>query len=159
MIGQAAPVADDERYELYRRYVDGWHGRAIEDGPDTAAADPREAFESFLYDSPVDTVEFTYRNPNGQLLAVGICDRSKQSLSSVYFYFDPAHARRGLGTFGALHEIAVARDAGIPFYYLGYWVRGCAAMEYKANFRPNQVLLPDGRWCDGEMKIDILAGE
>jgi arginine-tRNA-protein transferase len=77
---------------------------------------------------------------------VGICDVCNDSFSSVYFYHDPAEAKRGLGTFGALYEIEEARRMGIPHYYLGYWVDGCPTMHYKNAFRPNEVLHPDGVW-------------
>jgi arginine-tRNA-protein transferase len=157
IIEQGEPTATDEKFELYRRYVTRWHARNTAATLDSA--NDREAFESFLYDSPVDTIEFTYRDQSKRLLAVGICDRARLSLSSVYFYFDPADGRRSLGTFGAIHELSVARALAIPFYYLGFWVRGCSAMAYKANFRPHQVLLPDGRWCDGATNCDILAGD
>ncbi len=69
-----------------------------------------------------------------------------QSLSSVYFYHDPEEHRRGLGTFGGLYEIESARALDIPHYYLGYWIAGCNTMQYKANFRPCEVLHPDGVW-------------
>ena len=82
------------------------------------------------------------------MLGVGLCDLSPASLSSVYFYHDPAESHRGLGTFGVLYEIEYARELSIPYYYLGYWIKGCGAMEYKAAFRPNQVLWPDGQWRD-----------
>jgi arginine-tRNA-protein transferase len=72
-----------------------------------------------------------------------VCARS---LSSVYFYFDPAHARRGLGTYGAMREIELARQRGIAHYYLGYWVQPCGAMRYKDEFRPNELLGADGTW-------------
>ncbi len=101
---------------------------------------------TFLYDSPVRSIEFAYRNTDGKLLAVGIADVSKHSLSSVYFYFDPASARRSLGTFGVLHELAWAAARGISFYYLGFWVKGCRKMEYKSNFGPCQLLGNDGSW-------------
>ena len=91
-------------------------------------------------------MEFLYRDTGGTLIGVGICDVCEESLSSVYFYFDPGERKRGLGTFSAMWEIAWAGEAGIPFYYLGYWVRGCGAMEYKANFRPCEVLGTDGVW-------------
>ena len=135
----AAAAATDEKYQLYRRYVVGRHAR-------TPQEEDRESFERFLYDSPVDTLEFQYRSRDGRLLAVGLCDASVQSLSSVYFYFDPDESRRGLGTFGALLEIDAAARMHIPYYYLGYWVDGCAAMEYKADFRPAERLGPDGVW-------------
>ena len=131
------PEPTDERFELYRRYQALWHDKSDED---------RDAFESFLYDSPVPTAEFSYRDPAGRLLAVGICDVSSISLSSVYFYYDPEEAHRGLGTFGALYEIEQAKTIGIPYYYLGFWINGCGKMEYKASFGPNEVLDPDGQW-------------
>jgi arginine-tRNA-protein transferase len=135
----AGPLrASDEKYELYTRYQARRHG--------SKETDSRSAFESFLYRSPVDTVEFTYRDGRNQLLAVGICDVCPVSLSSVYFYFDPAQTRRGLGTYGALHELEFAARAGIAYYYLGYWVQGCRKMEYKADFRPCEALHPDGCW-------------
>lgn len=138
----AAP--SDEKFDLYRRYTVARH-RDGEDEPD------RASFESFLYDSPVDTLEFAYRNAANRLLAVGICDVSHQSLSTVYFYFDPAESKRGLGTYGALREIAFARDAGIPYYYLGYWIEPCRSMRYKADFRPCEVLHADGQWRGDEV--------
>jgi arginine-tRNA-protein transferase len=131
------PRPTDEKYDLFRRYVLARHGDAMAE---------RETFDSFLYESPVDTIEFTYRTRAGTLLAVGICDVSPASLSTVYFYFDPSEAKRGLGTFGAVREIAFARDTGIPHYYLGFWVRGCGAMEYKQQFQPSEFLHPDGAW-------------
>lgn len=129
----------EEKFQLYRRYITEWHCRT----------DPEDqsAFESFLYDSPLETtIEFEYRDAAGCLLAVGICDVCPGCLSSVYFYFDPAASRRGLGTYGALREIEFARRAKRPYYYLGYFVRGCGAMEYKASFRPHEMLDPDGCW-------------
>lgn len=132
------PVPTDEKFNLYKRYLAGRHK--------PAGSEDRASFEQFLYESPVETIEMCYRDPAGKLLAVGICDVSASSLSSVYFFFDPAHARRGLGTFGALHEIEFARQLKIPWFYLGYWIKGCDTMDYKASFRPCEVLHPDGTW-------------
>ncbi len=141
VISHSPPRPTDEKFNLYRRYVTDWHG-----GEPKPIGDDRTSFEAFLYDSPVHTQEFTYRTPAGQLLAVGICDLSKRSLSSVYFYFDPNESHRGLGTFGILNELAFAHAAGLPYYYLGYWVSGCGSMEYKSKFRPAEFLASDGQW-------------
>lgn len=141
----ARPVLTDEKIDLYGKYLHHWHGRPDEGGANNLGP--------FLYDSPTDTLEFEYRAPKTDaLLAVGICDVSPTSLSSVYFYFDPAHASRGLGTFGALHEIAFARERGIPYYYLGYWIKDCARMNYKARFLPHDVLKAGGGWERVECK-------
>ena len=146
------PAADDERFSLYRKYVTEWH-----DKPAAGDDDAEEAYESFvqfLYDSPVTTEEHQYRDPAGRLLAVGICDASERSLSSVYYYHDPAESKRSLGTFGALYEIEDARRRGIPYYYLGYWVDGCRTMAYKATYRPHELLWPDGVWRPADDERD-----
>jgi arginyl-tRNA--protein-N-Asp/Glu arginylyltransferase len=139
-----SPVADDERYRLYRKYVTEWHDKPSAD--DDGDSSDYESFVQFLYDSPVQTAEYCYRDESGRLMAVGICDVSERSLSSVYFYHDPAESRRGLGTFGAIYEIEDAKTRGIPYYYLGYWVDGCRTMAYKATYRPHELLGPDGVW-------------
>jgi arginine-tRNA-protein transferase len=138
----APPRASDESFELYLRYLSQWHGRAKEE-------DSREAFERFLYHSPVESLEFSYRDKVGKLLAVGICDVSHNALSSVYYYFDPAERSRSLGTFGAMVEIDYARKHAIPFYYLGYWIRDSETMRYKNRYMPNELLCSDGVWRAG----------
>jgi arginine-tRNA-protein transferase len=153
VITSAQPIPTEEKFDLYRRYTTQWHGKPADDPDDDDAGDGGwETFTSFLYDSPVQTLEFCYRDASGRLLAVGICDVCELSLSSVYVNFDPADAKRGLGTFGAVREIAAARGWEIPYYYLGYWIAGCGAMQYKSSFRPCEVLGSDGVWrphaCD-----------
>ena len=141
----ADPEPTQEKFDLYRRYQQEWHGKM--GAPGGSGEDDWESFVGFLYDSPVQTLEFAYRDASGNLLGVGICDLApQQSLSSVYFYHDPAESRRGLGTFSVLYEIGRARDVDLPYYYLGYWVAGCAAMEYKSTYRPCEVLHADGVW-------------
>jgi arginyl-tRNA--protein-N-Asp/Glu arginylyltransferase len=138
------PSPTDEKFSLYQKYQRQRHAKDVD--PDE---DSRELFESFLYRSPVDSLEFCYRTPEGQLAAVGIADVCSRSFSSVYFYFDPDLSDRGLGTFGVLHELQWAREHNIPQYYLGFWVAGCEKMSYKINYRPYQLLSNDGNWCDG----------
>jgi len=137
----ASPQLTDEKWELYRRYLSGRHEGQM--------SDDRESLARFLYESPVRTAEFTYRDPSGRLLAVGICDLCPQSVSSVYFFYDPQEQRRGLGNFGALSEIAFAAAAGAAYWYIGYWISGCPTMEYKSTFRPHEILHPDGVWRTG----------
>lgn len=146
LVTQGLPEPTDEKFDLFTRYNLLWHHE--KPGTEAGNDEPpdRESFEAFLYQSPVETIEFTYRDPAGQLLAVGICDLSQRSLSSVYFYFNPDHSHRSLGTFGALQEIAWAHSQGIPNYYLGYWVRGSKKMQYKSRFRPCEILSPAGNW-------------
>lgn len=133
-----SPDMTAEKVELYDRYLTHWHNR-----PGDASED---SLREFLYDSPVNTLEFSYRDATGKLLAVGICDVNAFALSSVYFFFDPAERKRSLGVYGAVKEIEWARSLGIRYYYLGYYVRDCAAMNYKADYKPSELLGPDGVW-------------
>jgi arginine-tRNA-protein transferase len=126
-----------EKLELYNRYIGAWHGKTPSNMDD---------FELLFYDSPVRTADFEHRDREGRLLAVGICDLSAESVSSVYFYFEPEEAARSLGVWGALREIDYCQDQGIPYYYLGYWVESCSKMNYKNRFRPAELLRPDGVW-------------
>lgn len=137
-VGRAVP--SQEKFLLYRRYLLHRHDGKQDDSP--------AAFESFLYDSPTRTIEFEYRLRTGKLIAAGICDIARRSLSSVYFFFDPAESRRSPGIFGVLQEIDFARQQAIPYVYLGYWVEGAQTMDYKAQFRPLQLLGGDGAWRD-----------
>jgi arginyl-tRNA--protein-N-Asp/Glu arginylyltransferase len=147
VVTQGAPEPTDEKFALYRRYQVEWHAKG-------EGEDDRDSFESFLYDSPVQTVEFCYRDPAGKLVAVGICDLAPQSLSSVYFYHDPAESKRGLGVFGALRELAEAKALAVPYYYLGFWIAGCRTMDYKASYGPHELLQPDGTWRACERQSD-----
>jgi arginine-tRNA-protein transferase len=138
---ESPPAPSEEKFALYTRYVRGRH--------DPQRGENFDNFVEFLYRSPVQTLEVTYRlsGASRTLVGIGICDIcAGQSLSTVYFYFDPQHKRRSLGTFSSLWEIDLARRMGIPYYYLGYHVAGCDTMSYKANLRPCELLHPDGTW-------------
>jgi arginine-tRNA-protein transferase len=130
-----------EKWHLYQRYQTQWHEKSTVESQEDVLD-----FIRFLYDSPVETAEFEYRDPTGVLLGVGLCDVSPQSISSVYFYFDPAQADRSLGTFSALYEMLWAREMKIPYWYAGYWIAGCQAMAYKNRFHPHELLGTDGVW-------------
>lgn len=132
------PELTHEKHRLFGRYLASRHEGEM--------SDDREALEDFLYRSPTDTLEMCYRDPQGALLGVGICDVTPAALSSVYFYFDPLEGKRSLGTYSMLMEIETAGALGLPWYYPGYWVQGCRKMEYKARLRPSEYLGTDGQW-------------
>jgi arginine-tRNA-protein transferase len=145
----AGPELTGEKADLYARYVAARHDRQM--------TGELEELEDFLYRSPTDTLEVSYREPEGRLVGVGVCDRTPEALSTVYFYFDPELRRRSLGIFSSLVEIRVARSLGLSHYYLGYWVEDCPKMAYKAGFRPSELLCPDALWRPFEAALAGLA--
>lgn len=126
---------DDERRALFARYQVAIHGKATD--PDGA--------DHLIEDGGVAGGELHARDADGELLAVSICDRFADALSSVYCYYDSDQPRRALGTFMALAEIDYCRANGLRWWYLGFLVRGSPKMEYKARYRPQEVL-EGGRW-------------
>ncbi len=132
-----SPEVTEEKLALYRRYLASRH-----DGQMTGSSDE---LAGFLYDAPPFTIEITYRAP-GKLLAVGIADVEPRAMSAVYCYFDPDEERRSPGVFNVLATIDECRRRRLPHLYLGYYVAGSRKMAYKAGFRPNEILEPDGRW-------------
>ena len=126
----------DEIFELYRRYVNERHaGGGMDDpsGPD---------FDHFVACrwSPTRFLTFRLR---GELLAVAVTDVLPDALSSVYTFFAPEVAARGLGTYAILRQVDWARTEGHRHVYLGFWLEQHPKMDYKRRFRPLEFL--DGR--------------
>jgi arginyl-tRNA--protein-N-Asp/Glu arginylyltransferase len=132
-----APEPTPEKQVLYRRYLEARH-----DGQMDGSV---EEFERFLYGSPIDSVEAVYRL-GGRIVAAGIVDREPLAWSAVYCYFDPDWAERSLGVLNVLTLIEECRRRSLEHLYLGYYVRECGAMAYKATYRPYEVLDSEGRF-------------
>ncbi len=132
-----SPRLTSEKFRIYDAYLRFQHNKLSDTSSD--------ALTDFLYSSSVDTLEFEYFLDR-KLIGVGITDVCSRSLSSVYFFFDPEYSGRSLGTFSALTEILFCSSNRIPFYHLGFYIRDCPSMSYKARFRPYQILNDQGQW-------------
>jgi len=128
----------DERFDLYRRYLQWRHPNG---GMDEAQA---EDFARFLYTawSPTRFMEF---RDEGRLLAVAVTDFCDAGISSVYTFYEPEALERGLGTFAILEQIRIAREQALEHVYLGFWIAGHPKMDYKIRYRPIEVLR-GGEW-------------
>ncbi len=73
-----------------------------------------------------------------------LADALPDALSAVYSFYDPEHAKLALGTYMILWLIGEAKRRDIDYVYLGYWISGCAKMDYKSRFRPLEALGPQG---------------
>lgn len=143
-----APHSDAEQYAMFRDYLGTRHsggGMA-----DMSVLD----YGMMVEDTPVNTRMIAYRRRGpdsamtglgeGALIACALTDELSDGLSMVYSFFDTEITGRSLGTFMILDHIRRARQRGLPFVYLGYWVRGSHKMDYKVRFQPQEHLLPGG---------------
>ncbi|HUG63238.1 MAG TPA: arginyltransferase [Methylomirabilota bacterium] len=149
VVGAELPATPSaEQYALFRHYLDSRHA----DGGmvDMTMLD----YAMMVEDTHVETQLIEYRprgidsfitgRGEGPLLAVALTDVLSDGLSMVYSFYDPEEAHRGLGTYMILDHIRRARARGLPYVYLGYWVKGSQKMDYKVRFRPQEHLMPKG---------------
>ena len=132
--------ATEEQYDLFRRYLETRHAEG-------GMAD-MDAFEfaAMIEETPVRTRVVEYSDAEtGELAAVCLTDVLDDGVSMVYSFYDPDLQRLSLGTYVILDHIDIAREAGLPHVYLGYWVPGSAKMGYKAAFSGLEVYA-GGTW-------------
>ena len=133
-----SPVISGDRLDVWARFHQ--HGHQTKGWPARTGNDL-----GLMVHNPFPTEEWTYYVED-RLVGVGYVDPVPEALSAVYFYWDPAERARSLGTFHVLSIIAAARERELAHVYLGYYVAGCRSLEYKARFRPNEVLRGDSKW-------------
>ena len=75
-----------------------------------------------------------------KLIGVDLVDFLEDGLSAIYFYYDPDYAHLSLGKFSLYKQIEMARERELSWIYLGYYVKECDSLNYKASFKPNQIL-------------------
>ncbi len=145
------PWATDEQFQLLRTYLAARH-------PDGGMAGMNENdYADMVEQSPVNSVIVEYREPavngaQGRLVGACLTDRQADGLSMIYSFFAvDREARPGMGNLIILDHILRARNAGLPYVYLGYWVKGSARMEYKTRYQPLEILSPRG-WMLAEEK-------
>ena len=136
------PWASEEQFELFRRYLASRHS----DGG-MADMDVYE-FAAMVEETPVRSrvVEY-YDTIDGveDLTAVCLTDLLEDGLSMVYSFFEPDMASHSLGTYLILDHIQIAKEAGLKYVYLGYWVPGSSKMDYKSRYRPLEIFR-NGEW-------------
>ena len=91
---------------------------------------------------------------DGELIAVGFLDLSREALSSVYFVYKTDREEFRLGTYSVIRETEHAASLGLKYYYLGYYIGENESMAYKGHFHPHEKFDWEKRvWvreCPGE---------
>ncbi|TPW28060.1 arginyltransferase [Martelella alba] len=145
LIGTELPAqASLEQYDLFRTYLDSRHQQG--GMADMSIGD----YSVMVEETHVETrvIEYRVRSGSledpGELVAVALTDVMIDGLSMVYSFFNPEYEKRSLGSFMILDHIRRAEEAGLPYVYLGYWVKGSRKMDYKKRFLPQEHLTGHG---------------
>ena len=144
----AEPGLTEENYALYARYIEARHA----DG-DMHPPSP-EQFSSFLLCEWSETRFVEFREGR-ELVAVAVTDQVRDGLSAIYTFYAPDRPQRSLGVFGVLWQLRRARETGLPFVYLGYWIKQCQKMSYKTDYRPLEMFVGE-RWV--RIASDVADG-
>lgn len=153
------PWSTAEQFDLLQRYLGVRHP-----GGGMAAMDETD-FADMVEHTPVESYLIEYREPNadgtpGRLVGACLTDKQGDGLSMIYSFYEPDHdGRSGLGNYIILDHIRRAREMGLPFVYLGYWVDGSVRMQYKVRYRPLEKLGRDGWRRLSEAEQDFLIAK
>lgn len=132
VVNQCAPELSEEYFDLYNRYITRRH-------PDGDMYPPsRDQFQSFLVEGRPEARFFEFRGPE-KLLAVAVADELNDGLSAIYSFFDPDEEPRAPGVFAILWLIEETRRKELAHLYLGYWIKQCAKMNYKMDYKPIEL--------------------
>ncbi|QEL54824.1 arginyltransferase [Chromobacterium paludis] len=129
---------DAEHYALYRLYQQTRHAGG------GMSEDDAQQYSEFILKSGVDSQLVEFRL-DGELKMVSLVDRLADGLSAVYTFYDPDDSQMSLGVYNVLWQVEQARQLGLGYVYLGYWIAECRKMAYKSGYRPLQMLRA-GRW-------------
>ena len=157
-----SPWATEAQYDLFRRYLGSRHANG-----GMADMDVFE-FAAMIEETPIRTrvIEYWDDAAEGGPSLAGVCltDVLDDGLSMVYSFYDPDRRNTSLGTYLILDHVAIAREAGLPYVYLGYWVPGSTKMGYKAGFDAVEIY-KNGQWrpigdpAEHEAEVHPLAIE
>lgn len=141
------PLVSREQFALLRAYLDSRHaGGGMNDMSlfDYAAMVEETAVRTRIFEYRLHTE--TGDGKDTPLMATALTDVLADGLSMAYSFFHPGQPRRSLGSFMILDHVRMAKAMGLPYVYLGYWVRGSTKMRYKSRYTPLEAL-QDGHWC------------
>ncbi len=138
-LSEASSIATEEQFTLFSRYVESRHG----DGE--MANMGRIDYRFLVEETTLDTKVIEFRSPDNHLMAACIIDVLDDGLSAVYSFFEPEKQKLGLGNYIVLAIADYAKSLGLPYLYLGFWIKGSQKMSYKERFKPLEVFKM-GRW-------------
>ncbi|NNE57896.1 MAG: arginyltransferase [Hellea sp.] len=127
-------LATDEQFDLLARYLNSRHAGGGMSDMDYGR------YEMMVEECATESQILEYRNAEGRLIACVLVDVLMDGYSMVYSFFDPDENDRSLGHYMILDHIKRCQDSEMLWLYLGYWVKESPKMDYKARYKPCQIL-------------------
>lgn len=134
----------EEHYDLYVSYQRARHSEEKIQDETAPQENDVEQYQSFLCQSNVESVMVEFRE-NEQLKMVSVIDIVRDGISAVYTFYETKNTATSYGTYNVLWQTLWAKELGLPYLYLGYWIRDSKKMAYKQNYQPLEKLI-DGEW-------------
>ena len=131
------PQFTEEKFNLYLKHKERFPSLQ-DDVEDT------DNFKLSFYEKNPFGLEFEYYW-NGKLVGAALADWTTHTFSAVYTFYVSPLLKMSLGTFSLMQQIVFARQKGIRYFYMGYFILNNPSLCYKAGFRPNEVYI-DQKW-------------
>jgi len=130
------PSVTQEHLELFKKYH---RFKQAKNGWEYYEVTPQSYFSSFVdgaYDYGYEVLYFHEE----KLIGVDLIDILEDGISSIYFYYDPDFSSYQLGKLSLYYQIIMAKERKLPWIYLGYYVKDCPSLAYKADYKPYTTL-------------------
>lgn len=128
---------EEEHFLLYKHYQATRHEGDL-------TQETAEQYQNFLAKSNVESVLITFKE-KGTLKMVSVIDIVEDGISAVYTFYDTEDKQASYGTYSIMWLIKWCQSIGLPYLYLGYWIKNSRKMAYKQKFQPQEALI-DGEW-------------
>lgn len=130
------PTLSDEHIKLFEKYHLYMQEKKNWDYTPTNAQNYYNSFVSGYNDFGYEVLYFF----DEKLIAVDLIDILEDGVSSIYFYYDPDFSSYSLGKLSLYKQIQYAKQTEKKWIYLGYYVKDCDSLSYKAEYKPYLTL-------------------
>jgi arginine-tRNA-protein transferase len=131
-----SPSLTHKHLELFTKYHDYMRDKRDWDQQNITS---QNYYQSFVQGHSDFGYEVLYFDED-TLIAVDLIDVLEEGISSIYFYYDPHYQNFSLGKYSIYYQIEYAKQLGLSWIYLGYYVSECQSLAYKSRYKPYLTL-------------------